>query len=236
MGDSKMRTMGMVMAFALVFVAGVAVAEVKWEQLPIDGIALWSQYDQCEAWTAEAADDFECYDGTIITAVEWWGIHVPAVGATPTSFMIRFYSDIPDPDPADPADWSQPGDLLYEEECLFFTEDWEEQYQQYHYSQELPQPFEQVAGTIYWISVQAIVCMPDLGWAWCECDPVYHWNDEAVWRSENPDPNWYFPNWTPVSVYTAGAYDRADLSFRLISEPGSPVEESSWGNIKALFR
>lgn len=239
-----MRSMRLVVVFALVLVAGAAAGQqVKWEQLPMDGIALWSQLDECvENWTAEAADDFLCEDGSEITWVEWWGFDVPDECTEGTSFLIRFYNDVPDPDPSDPSTWSHPGDLLYEDECLYYTKVWEEEVQQYHYYQELPQSFLQVAGSIYWISIQARVCYPDCGWGWCECDDAEWWNDEAVWRSQHlGDPNapeWDVPEWTPVSVFTGGAppYDHAELSFRPLSGSASPIQESSWGNVKALFR
>ena len=231
-----MRAMGFVMVLGLVLVASIAGAQLpKWCQFPGEDPALQSQYDTCDGWTGEAADDFLCEDGSEITTIEWWGIHVPPECGTPVSFIIRFYGDIPDPDPSNPDTWSQPGDPLYEEECLSFTEVWDEQYQQYRYAQELPLPFQQEIGTVYWISIQAVVCAPAQGWAWCECDPFYYWNDEAVWRSQNPDPNWFFPNWTPPSVYTGGVY-YMELAFCLWSGPGAPVKESSWGNIKALYR
>jgi hypothetical protein len=229
-----MKTIAFVAVLAVMLVASVAAANVKWEQLPGNDPALPSQDDPCQGWTGEAADDFYCTDGAPISTVEWWGIHVPPACAAPASFMIRFYADVPADPPIEP--WSRPGGLLYEEECSVFTEVWEDEYQQYHYTQDLQVPFYQIAGQIYWISIQAIVCMPDVGWAWCECDPTYYWNDEAVWRSQNPDPNWFFPNWTPVSVYTGGVY-YIELAFRLSSqEQPAPVEETHWGIIKALYR
>ncbi len=233
-----MRPMGFVMVLALVLVSSAAVAQVpKWCQLPGEDPSLWSQLDQCQNWTALAADDFFCDDGSPINRVEWWGIHVPPECGTPQTFIIRFYSDVP-ADPANPDQpWSHPGDIILEQECFSATEVWDEEYQQYHYSQELPQWFYQEVGTVYWFSVQAEVCMPDQGWGWCECDPSYYWNDEAVWTSQNPDPYWFFPTWTPPSVFTGDPdYYYMELAFCLFSELGSPVEDSSWGNIKALYR
>ena len=96
-------------------------------------------------------------------------------------------------------------------------------------------PFEQSPGTTYWVSIQATVCTPDVGWAWLECAPDYYWNSEAVWTSDNPDPAWYVPVWTPPSVFTEGVY-YTELSFRLITEPATPAEAASWGRVKALYR
>lgn len=231
-----MRTLGLMMALALVFVTNGAMAELTWEQLPGGDPALWSAYDICGEWIALAADDFLCEDGLPITAVEWWGKHVLPTCPTPQSFVVRFFTDVPDPNPDDPSDWSHPGDLLYEEEYSSFTEVSEPEYQGYHYYLDLTDPFQQVADTVYWISIEAIVCTPDVGWAWLGCDQAYYWNDEAVWRSENPDPNWYFPVWTPPSVYTADPYYHMELAFRLISDAPVPVERRSWGGIKALLR
>ena len=231
-----MKKMGIMMAFALVLMASVAVAEVKWEQLPGGDPALWSAYDMCDEWTALAADDFLCEDGVAITAIEWWGKHVLPTCPTPQSFVIRFYTDVPDPNPDDPSDWSRPGDLLYEEEYLSFTEVSEPEYQGYHYYLALTTPFQQVADTVYWMSIEAKVCSPDIGWAWLGCEPAYYWNDEAVWTSENQAPGWYFPDWTPPSVYTNDPYYHMELAFRLISNSPTPVEDWGWGGIKAQFR
>jgi hypothetical protein len=90
-------------------------------------------------------------------------------------------------------DFSHPGELIYEDTCFIYTEEWDPNYEQYHYYQVLEPPFEQVPGNIYWISIQAYLLYPPQ-WGWCETETP--WMDEGVIRSE------YFgiPDWTPLSV------------------------------------
>jgi len=217
--DQKMRLGRLVATVALVLIAGAAFAEVKWEQYPaatIDGGFSWyAQQDDCGAlYDVELADDFLCGDGFPITAVEWWGGHDAA-----DHYLIRFYSDIPDPDPPNPLTWSQPGDLLYEEGCWEFTAVYDEGLNQYRFSQYLAVPFCQEFGVIYWFSVTGVVCTPAEWATWCDCGTVPQWNDQAVIRSET----WPgMPSeWTAMSEY-ASAYGHRELAF-VLHGPGSNV-------------
>lgn len=198
---------------------------LKWSQLPnVEGTGITSEYRTSDDFWAESADDFYCADGAPIVSIEWWGVDWTAVG-TPgvTSFVIRFYSDVPAPP------FSHPGDLLCEEEVYSWTAELIPGYDDYyHYAAELPVSFAQVAENVYWISIQAI--HDDAGqWYWLECLDSDYWNDEGAIRSE------YFgiPDWTPISE-AAGVY--MELSFVLYADVTSPVEDTSWGHIKAMFR
>jgi hypothetical protein len=93
--------------------------------------------------------------------------------------------------PADPS-FSHPGDELYYHECFVYYEEYDPQFEQYHYYQDIPH-FDQVPGNIYWISIQAYLLYPPQ-WGWCETDAL--WMDEGVIRSD------YFglPDWTPLTV------------------------------------
>ena len=219
-----MRYLRVVLVLALVLAASVAFGEVKWQQLPAPptGRSMMSEFDTCGPVTAQCADDFLCNDIDPIAAVEWWGVYLDGEPVPPDYFIIRFYDDVVGPP-------SHPGNLLYEAECWIYNEEWDEQYEQYHYYHELVLPFDQTPGSIYWFSVQAVVCWPPT-WAWCECDPIYYWNDEAVIVSEY----YGIPEWAPVSGGDPQLY--LELAFVLHTMPGSPAEESSWGNIKALFK
>ena len=217
-----MRLGRLVATVALVLIAGAALAEVKWEQLPDPAGHSWiSQEEGCRPWSAEMADDFLCGDGFPITAVEWWG--TAGYGALlPDHYIIRFYSDIPDPDPFDPGDWSQPGDLLYEEECWDFTAVWDEELLQFRLSQDLAEPFCQESGTIYWFSVVGVTCFdPDnTGASWCDCLEDYWWNDVAVLRGVD----FGYPDWTPLDVYAPNPpYGRNDLAFVLHGLSGNVI-------------
>jgi hypothetical protein len=201
--------------------------DIKWEQLPlVGGTAPAAQYAYDYPFYAECADDFECIDGTPITAVEWWGSYWnPGYVVSPDYFTIRFYDNVPAPP------FSQPGDLVYEELCYDYTEEYDAYYDQYHYFCDLAVPFDQMAGMIYWVSVQpALPFLTGSQWGWCECDPIYYWMDEGVGEFDVLG----IPRWTPFSdpIYI-GAY--IELAF-VLHGPASPVENTSWGGIKAMFK
>ena len=197
---------------------------VKWAQLPDpEGNALASQYAADYPFDARSADDFFCSDGTPIVEVEWWGDYWnPGEPPYAEYFVIRFYSDVPGPP------YSHPGDLLYEEDCLVYTEDPDGTI--YHYTQELALPFEQEAGEICWISIQAVhLFFTGSQWGWIECLPDDYWNDEAVMVF----PELGIPEWTPMTLAT-GEY--AELAFVLYGEVFNPVESETWSSVKAMFR
>jgi hypothetical protein len=201
--------------------------EIKWEQLPlIGGTAVASQYDPVYPFYAESADDFLCEDGTPITAVEWWGQYWnPGYVISPDYFVIRFYDDVPAPP------FSHPGNLLYEEYCYDYNEEYDAYYDQYHYFQDLIVPFEQQPGLIYWVSFQPVLVFSGGSqWGWCECDPFYYWQDCGVMDFALLG----IPRWTPFTDPLVFGEHR-ELAF-VLHGPASPVESSSWGEIKALFR
>jgi hypothetical protein len=188
---------------------------LKWLQLPlVGGNAYASQLDVCYPFYAECSDDFLCSDPSPITAIDWWGLYWNP-GAPPFAdhFVIRFYTNNPGPP-------STPANLLYEEECTVYTEEWDSYYGQYHYFQELTVPFPQEPGHIYWISIQSVFCYPPQ-WGWCGA--AEQWQDFAVQDFALVG----IPRWTPLDV---------DLAFSLYTTVPTGVDESSWGSIKALFR
>lgn len=192
--------------------------EVKWAQLPVlGGNAFSSQYDYVYPFYSESADDFLCDDPRPITAIQWWGAYWNGAYNPPLAeyFVIRFYSDVPGPP-------SHPGTMLYEELCTVYTEEWDDAYSQFRYFQELTVPFEQIPGTIYWISIQAVMVFPPQ-WGWCEGGP--HWNDYAVQDFELLG----IPRWTTISYLI-------DFAFVLYVDVGSPTEPTTWGSVKAMFR
>jgi len=195
---------------------------LKWSQLPnTEGNGISSEYRTSDDLLSQCAEDFFCDDGAPIVSIEWWGVDWTTAGVT--SFMVRFYSDVPAPP------FSHPGDLVHEVMVYSWTAELvpgSSDY--YHYAADLTVSFDQVGGNVYWISVQAI--HDDLGqWFWLECLQDYYWNDEGTIRSE------YFgiPDWVPVSQ-AAGEY--YEFSFVLYADVCSPVEDASWGHIKAMFR
>jgi hypothetical protein len=177
---------------------------------------------------SESADDFECNDPRPIVAVEWWGGYWNNVQPLTNveSFVIRFYDDVPGPP-------SHPGNLLYEEPCVVFHEDYESggPYPAtyfYHYYQTLQTPLNQVPGNIYWISIQAIYPWATGGqWGWRASDR--HWNDYVAfkWAYFMGDSLWHGGYGAFGSYY--------DLAFVLYVDITNAVEPSTWSDIKAIF-
>jgi hypothetical protein len=194
---------------------------VKWVQTPNGLNGLSSQQDDCYPFFSQAADDFLCGESGDILAIEWWGSFSdpfvpPAAGHY---FMIEFWSDNPGPP-------SHPEQLLYSEACYVFTEDFDPDYNQYHYVQYLDVPFFQEEGLIYWISIYDVFCFPPQ-YYWCTGEPP--WNDCASFKSEF----FGFPEWTESPVVFGECYD---LAFVLYGEIPVPVEDKTWGSIKALYQ
>ena len=196
--------------------------DVKWVQTPVvDGNGLASQQDDCYPFFAQVADDFPCEESGAILAIEWWGLFWNPGPDPPADyfFMIEFWSDNPGPP-------SHPENLLYSEPCFVFTEEFDEDYNQYHYVQYLEVPFLQEEGNIYWISIYAVFCFPPQ-FGWCTGEPP--WNDCASFYA----PFFGYDEWTDAETVWGECYN---MAFVLYGPSVSPVEDSSWGSIKAMFR
>lgn len=196
---------------------------IKWSQAPwIGGAAIASQYAPNYPFWAESADDFECTDWDPIIKVEWWGDYFNGDPEPPMWFIISFYSNNPGPP-------SMPDSLLYRIECFDYHEEWDDYYLQYKYWQELPYPFEQAPGHIYWLSIVPALNYPPQ-WGWCECRPQDYWMDCAVMDFALVG----IPRWTPM--FDPVALGRwAEMAFVLGGPGAVPVEETTWGSIKAMY-
>ncbi len=197
---------------------------VKWVQTPVPypyGNGLASQRDDCYPFFAQVADDFLCDETGPILAIEWWGTYWNPGPPPPAGifFVIEFWTDNPGPP-------SHPEVMVYQEECHVFTEDFDEDYQQYHYVQYFDEPFGQEADNIYWVSIYAVFCYPPQ-FGWCTGEP--QWNDCASFYG----PFFGYPEWTDAVTVWGECYD---MAFVLYGPGGSPVEEKTWGSIKAFFR
>ena len=160
---------------------------------------------------ARVADDWWC-DGRPITAIRWWGSYAgwdeyfpppPPPENQPVSFTLRWYTDVPAGYEGIP--FSRPGHELtnitvtladygvrpvppgwvsweyYGPNFLFFSDQFEHEYE---YLVELPEPWNEKEGTIYWLSIEAnyeiVVEPPPFPWGWTTTDPVNNWHDDAV--------------------------------------------------------
>lgn len=113
-------------------------------------------------------------------------------------FIISFYADVPAGQGVPP--WSHPGSLLYAEtipldrvrvkESKYGTINRSSSTQTvFQYDALLPMPFEQEAGNIYWLSIQAVDPNGNpLQWGWQES--MDHWNDNAVQQGFSQNGWW----------------------------------------------
>jgi hypothetical protein len=193
-----------------------------WSQLPdlVDGSAYTSSVRLSDGYWAELADDFHCDTSGPVVAIEWWGAHGPPVDLL--YVIVRFYED------GSATSRGLPGTMVYEQEIYTFTgeEVTGTTGEDYRYTADLPVPFGPNAGGVYWVSIQGVE--QNSQWYWYEAHPDSYWRDEAAFRSEF----WGHPDWIPCSEFLS---EPRDFAFALYADD-TPVEESTWGSIKGLFR
>jgi hypothetical protein len=155
----------------------------------------------------ELADDWRCSETGWVKDIHFWGSWRDDYESEITTFILNIYSDIP----ANPPDipFSHPGVLLwsdtnttfivtppfetpdvegwYDKMAGYFLPDNHFHYYQYNIYLDTADWFMQDSGTIYWLSVTAIVSNPETQWGWKSS--VEHWNDDAVARLMG-DPEW----------------------------------------------
>jgi len=170
------------------------------------------------------ADDWMCTNGQRIVRLKWWGSYVgfeqsnsvpTLIPDHPYSFVFGQYLDITaDQNPA--GDWSKPG-MFINGDAAFYDEynaqyfgsvfDGAEYTHVYQYTYDMFNPWDQVQGEIYWISVTAFYdTTPDNTWAWHITDQP--WNDDAVSGIINED------QWQPMNNNYA-------FSITTVPEPGA---------------
>jgi hypothetical protein len=183
--------------------------EVKWSQPPVELTAgIYNGWDEVSMVDLTnpalpdypiVADDFLCNDPRPIVDLHWWGSYPgylaaagTAVPVRPSGFLINFWSDIPDPNPNEPDDWSQPGDRLWTIICREYLDEevgidldprtgQEDTLFQYNQKFKPEEYFKQIPDTIYWVSIQAFwddTVDRNYDWGW-KTRPHF-WNDDAV--------------------------------------------------------
>ncbi|UCF94110.1 MAG: hypothetical protein JSW39_08125, partial [Desulfobacterales bacterium] len=180
------------------------------------------------------ADDWQCRDPRPVTDVHFWGSYLgwqrdepepqlPPPGVN--GFMIRIYADVP---AGVDEPFSHPGDLLYQAPIETYDESFEASIQhpdntyehKFYYRLDLPTPFEQREGTIYWISIAALT--PDnseYDWGW-ETSSA-HWNDNAArgWPTNN---RWEEIVPSQLPPWYQEKYRTVDMAFELTVTPEPP--------------
>jgi len=225
---------------------------IKWEQ-PYDSIRHWPHYSDESSWASEddetgeltysrlVADDWKCERKTAVNAVAWWGSYIGyrstpkhegpwmTLPAKPDYFELRVWTDVPDPDPCDPANYSHPNEIVWE----YRAYDYDEVFVGYdkhphtaahpnepvfRYSVRLPdeERFKQPdVNDIYWLSVVAVYKeprTPNYPWGWTNHEHVF--NDDAVSGRPLPDDG----GWEWLEIFDQIG-ESADMSFVLFTDP-----------------
>ena len=193
-----------------------------WSQLPdlVSGSAYTSSIRLSDGYWAEAADDFEIAYPALIDGVEWWGALGPPEDLEYV-IMTVYLNDAT-------LGRSLPGALAYQETIHVFQgeEVTGTTGSDYRYTADLPVPFSASASTRYWATIQGVE--QNGQWFWYESSSQGYWGEAAAIRSEF----WGFPDWAPYSDLADGV---VSFAFVLYAD-STPVESTSWGSIKALFR
>jgi len=230
-------------AWDLAFELTTGYAAYKWEQPPDlsqTGLDVNAHFPYI------LADDFLCSESGPITTIRIWGSwrndYLPG-GPDRVTFRLSFHSDIP---AGIYAPWSMPGDTLWLREFQpgsFAVHPYAAGLQEgfmnppdqwwwpgdticwlYEFTIPASEAFYQVAGTIYWLDVQAYPeTTAEFGW---KTSP-FHWNDDAVWAlGQDPMPvpgPWQELRYPPDHpLYPASI----DLAFQLESQGGQSIKWS----------
>ena len=177
------------------------------------------------------ADDWMCSESGPVTDIHFWGSWLNDQLGAIVAFSIAIAADIP----ADPPSFhSRPGITLWER--TFYPDDWvvagplegpqgwydpgegfyvpENHFLYWQYNiEDIENPFIQEEGTIYWLSISAIVALdsPQPRWGWKSS--LNHWNDDAVHGF------WYELDW--VELFEPPLFETSlDLAFVITGEDG----------------
>ncbi len=178
----------------------------------------WRQLPDPYGWDVQAtqpkilADDWQCSESGDVDEIHFWGSWRKDWIGHITNIHLSIHGDIP-ADPGCPECYSMPGDLLWERDFPpgpwpgYFTEelagegyqgwydpnipDWDldDHTLYFKYNMvDIPEPFKQREGDIYWLDIQVTVNGPEeFGWK----TTFKPFNDDAVWGDWLPggDPN-----------------------------------------------
>ena len=164
----------------------------------------WDVYaDTTQSWgPGLVADDWQCSETGPVRDIHIWGSWSQDMFDLITNVHVSIHADIPDPDGSGP-DFSMPGALLWArdfsateitvrdygtgDQGFYVPADgvpggvWPNDHNLFHQINidHIVDPFEQVAGTIYWLDIQVTHLSADPWWGWKTTRD--HWNDDAVW-------------------------------------------------------
>ena len=182
------------------------------------------------------ADDWRCTETGPVSDIHFWGSWLNDVRADILNLHLSIHADNPDPDgPTGPL-YSTPGDLLWSWDTTAFTiagpfpgiQGWYNPntgeylpqnhllFQQYNI-ENIPEPFVQEKGTIYWLDISVTVPLfptgtfqPEWGWK----TSLQHFNDDATWCDSGNGP--WFELRDPAGI-------SLDMAFVITPEPCSII-------------
>ena len=198
------------------------------------------------------ADDWQCSQTGQVGGIHFWGSWKGDNIGEIIQFDISIYEDIP-ADPAGGIPYSRPGSELWHMisyeyngggshvfdvlEMAPSDQGWYDPYTgeyeannhqrwfQYNLV-DIPNPFIQTEGEIYWLAIEAWVNpfpIMELEWGWKSS--LDHWNDDAVWGERERGQQWGDPidGWT--EMYEPPDFDQSlDLAFVIqIPEPATII-------------
>ncbi|MGD0785579.1 MAG: dockerin type I domain-containing protein [Sedimentisphaerales bacterium] len=149
------------------------------------------------------ADDWVCMDNRPITDIHWWGSFKGWTACTPPNnapkaFRLGIWTDVPNPNHADPNKFSHPGRLIWENICSSYTWSYagddldprgiEHDEACFKFDMLLSQNqwfsrnCDTTNGTVYWLSIAAIYdsCQPEPNHPWGWKTRPHFYNDDAV--------------------------------------------------------
>ncbi|MCP4706832.1 MAG: hypothetical protein GY865_19715, partial [candidate division Zixibacteria bacterium] len=206
--------------------------KMHWPQLPDeDG---WDVHVDMPMFLA---DDWTCSETGPITDIHWWGSWLDEQEGVINEFIINIWADVP-ADPLDPMSYSHPGvhlhsinapagsfaitPLMPEEPTMF--EDWydpsaplvivddHQEYFRYDLILDEIDFFDQVEGTVYWLSIECLVEDDGLGKQWGWKNTQDHHLDDAVYY--DGQDGWVeiyeyadtLKNWFEIQIDPTGAF------------------------------
>ncbi len=186
-----------------------------------------------EGWDVNAtfpkvlADDWLCTETGFVSDIHFWGSWREDLMGQITNIHLSIHANVEGPP-------SMPGELLWswdtgptgftvrdagEGPQGWFdpnTGDWQrpDHFLFFQYNVEnIPEPFFQDEGTMYWLDISVTVADPDPQWGWKTSQD--HFMDDAVW-GDFPDPVWR-------ELFDPETGESLDMAFVIAPAPGSLV-------------
>ena len=169
----------------------------------------------------EIANDFILEVDATIQKVTWWGSYWASFEVpTGAGFNLRLYYDagcLPEVEAF--SEWLLPGDV-----CGETLAEGGDMYSEFRYEYGLGQ---QLATGLYWFSAQ----MADHLYSpqWGRLGATMTQSCDSAFRSEY----FAFPEWVPAPDVFGDLYDASQM---FEDDQPTPVERTSWGAVKALYR